>query len=71
MTRLRRTEVKLAHIPKRILTLGARAYMAGKTQDDNPYDPETESTNYEAWRLGWHEEYAYWEYQSSIAVNMR
>ena len=67
----RRTEVKMADIPKRIFTLGARAYMAGKTQDDNPFDPEIEPTEHEGWRLGFGEESAYWEHQSGIAVNMR
>ena len=56
---------------KKIFTLAAKAYMAGKTQDDNPFDPEIEPKEHEAWRLGFHEEYAYWEYQSSIAVNMK
>jgi hypothetical protein len=44
---------------KQIFKIASKAYFAGKTQDDNPFKDGTKE--HEAWRLGWHEEYAYWE----------
>ena len=54
---------------KQIFEIASRAYFAGKTQDDNPFKDGTEE--HEAWRVGWHEECAWWEHRQGIVTTAR
>lgn len=56
---------------EQIFIIAAAAYMQGKTQDDNPFGENQHPEQHEAWRLGFGEESAYWEYQMGINVHGR
>lgn len=68
---MKTVEESYRDLENKIFGLGAAAYRDGKTQADNPFSPETHAQEHESWRLGWHEEYAYWEYEASIRTNMK
>jgi hypothetical protein len=46
---------------KKIFNMAEKAYMKGLTQEDNPFDETLDNAEFEAWRIGWHEESVYWE----------
>ncbi len=56
---------------KQIFKMAADAYIAGKTQNENPFDDKQSPDEHEAWRLGFGEESAYWEHQCGINVHGR
>ena len=56
---------------RQIFKMAADAFLHGKVQEDNPFSEEQQSAEHEAWRLGFGEEYAYWEYQYGINVHGR
>lgn len=56
---------------RQIFKMAADAFLHGKVQEDNPFSEEQQSAEHEAWRLGFGEESAYWEYQYGINVHGR
>lgn len=53
---------------KKIFKMGADAYMAGMSQNDNPFHAIQQPEEHRAWEIGYGEEYAYWEHQCGITA---
>jgi hypothetical protein len=45
---------------EQIFKMGSKAYLKGKSLEDNPFDKNIESGEYKAWTKGWHDECRWW-----------